>query len=118
MDTEPNDVLLVLIQYRDSNSKKLEFRLIQKIQGKCSDLGTYLEIDRGTMASIEAKHRGDLKQICSDILSKWKDNMSGKYGITWGGLLSALRDTGDLRGAASHLETALTFYYKQTKQEL
>ena len=120
MDTEPNDALLVLIQYRDSNNKEVEFRLIQEIQGKCSDLGTYLGIDRGTMDGIIAEHSGSgkFKRICSDILRTWKDRMSGKYDITWGGLLSALRDTGDLRGAASQLEKALTFYYKQTKQEL
>ena len=114
MDTEPKDTLLVYIEYRDSNNKVLKFRLIQEIQGRCSELRTYLGIDQGTLDGIKVMHSNP-EQICDTILSTWKMRMSGDYAITWSGLLSALRDA-QLTNLASHLEEALTCYHKQTKQ--
>ena len=109
--------LLELIQYRDSNNVKHNFRLIREIQGECVELGTHLGIDKPTLDSFETKHRGNSKQICSDILSTWKGREDGDYEITWGGLLRGLRDA-QLNNHASHLKNALTLYYKHKEQEL
>ena len=106
--------LLELIQYRDSNNVKYNFRLIQEIQGECVDLGTHLGIDQGTLDGLETKYRGNSRPICSDILSTWKRREEGDYEITWGGLLRALRDA-QLNNHATHLNNALTLYYKQKK---
>ena len=104
--------LLSLIQYTDSEGGIVSFRLIQKIQNRCRDLGTLLGIDKPTLDNFERNMHHGRERVCVEILSEWITRGEGDYSITWAGLLQALKNI-QLKTIADHLEEALTLYDKE-----
>ena len=66
-----------------------EYRLIEKIQNECPQLGTQLGIEKTVIDGFDKKHLGDVKRICEDILHTW---MQQGDDVTWNILLNALQD--------------------------
>lgn len=107
---EPPDILLSLIKYTDSRGQEKEFRLIQKIQNKCKEVGTHLNIEESTLKSFEHNPKcPEPIDICNKILATWKER--GEDNVTWAGLLQALDDA-QLGGIARKLTEALDAYYR------
>lgn len=103
--------MLVHFKYIDLEGQKQDFRLIQDIQADCKTLGKILGVEHGTLERLNEKHRGDLQDICNDVLHIWIVQDLGYYRVTWGGLLEALRDA-ELQGIAKDLEKAMNLFYK------
>ena len=102
--------MLSFINYKTSEGNK-KFYLIARIQGNnCVSLGRLLEIEHETLKAIERQYREDPVPVCTSILDTWITRAEGRYKITWGGLLNALRDA-RLGGIANDLEKALEHYY-------
>ena len=98
--------LLSLIKYSDSEGNDKSFRLVEKIQNDCKDVGEQLGIDRETLNSYDRKSQLDPEDACKDILDEWIKR--GEYEVAWSGLLKAL-EKAHLGGVAKGLKEALTF---------
>lgn len=97
--------LLALIKYKECAENRW-FRLIEKIQNECRNLGSVLGIDEATLKKLDKT--GDGKTKCTHILQEWIQRGKSNYGVTWAGLLEALKDA-LLGGVAEQLEKALRY---------
>lgn len=101
--------LLQLIKYTDSKGNSVEYRLINKIQNDCKQLGYRFGIDQETIKGFDKNKVSPPVEVCEDILNEWIRR--GKGDVSWGGLLKALEDV-ELNGVAKHLWNALTLHFK------
>ena len=69
-----------------------------------------LGIEQSTLDGLDKDH-DDMKSFCKAILDTWITRAQGKYPVTWGGLLDALKDA-QLGGIAMKLERALKLFYQ------
>ena len=103
--------MLFHIKYSDLEGEEQSFHLIDEIQADCERLGTILGLGHSTLNGFDNRHRGDMPKFCKTVLHTWITRAQGKYSVTWGGLLDALKDA-QLGGIATSLEKALDLFYQ------
>ena len=109
MDEEPTLKLLQFIRYTDHKGNDRTYRFIQKFKNHCTQLGTYLDIEKETLDSFSKSNKTP-EEICGEILDIWMKRGESSYEVTWGGLLMALEDA-QHGGVAKNLEQALRLHF-------
>ena len=94
-----------LITWRDG-SEIGKFRLINLIIGKCDKISNQFNIPRALYSGWEKQKQGSQDEICHTVLQHWLDSGTGRYPITWNGLIEVLEDV-QLGEVAKQLKTAL-----------
>ena len=104
---EPTWRNLTLIDWRNEQGKKQQFRLKKLICHKWNDIGCLLEIPRPVLIGWEEQYRGHAINSTNAVLDHWFENPTEFYPLTWEGLDRLLNDA-ELGQVAEDLKQALT----------
>ena len=103
---EPTSRNLTLIEWKNEQGRKQQFRLKQLICHKWKDIGCLLEIPLPLIVGWEKKYREDPIDSINAVLGHWFENPTEFYPLTWEGLDHLLNDA-ELGQVAKDLKQAL-----------
>ena len=101
----PTSRSLTLIEWKNEQGEKKNFRLKQLICHKWKELGCLLDIPLSVLHSWEKKYREDPMDSVNAVLSHWLENPTEYYPKSWEGL-DRLLDNAELGQVAEDLKQA------------
>ncbi len=97
---------LTLLKWTDKSGQRKTLRLRDEMSPHWHEAGELLGLTAANLECIYAKHHGEPRECCRDVLKDWVRSDSSDYPATWGGLLSLLDDL-QLHACAKSLQAAL-----------
>ena len=97
---------LGLFQWKNSEGKLVEFRLIEHVSAKWKEMGRLLDMSNDELDGISRKTLNDNAESCWSVFSRWIGSNHVSYPPTWTGLLQLLRGVRKER-IAEEMKTAL-----------
>ena len=97
---------LTLIRWRDNQGDTKRCRVIRSIFPKWHEVGRILGMGAAELSAISLKNQKDPEPCCIDVVTKWLEDDSPRYPLTWEGVFELLDDI-DEAILASELQNAL-----------
>lgn len=97
---------LTIIKWRDDQGQTQRYSVLSMISHKWRKIGTLCGLKHAQLESIWMKNLKDPEPCCIDILTKWMEDGSSYYAVSWEGLFELLGDL-ELPQVITDLQNAL-----------
>ena len=107
----PSQADLQLLKWRDEQSYKQEFRLVNEVSAKWEQFGYHVGLNENETTALKREHLGNCTLCWNAVMAHWLNQGSERYPVTWRGLYSLLADVGCPADVARELDVAVAGRY-------
>ena len=97
---------LTNIRWKNAKGENERCRVIDAISPKWHEVGIMLGMKHYDLTTISMRNQKDPKPCCIEVLTKWLEDGSPHYRLTWEGLFELLDDLDETK-ISSELQNAL-----------
>ena len=100
----------ISLKWRDKTGEVNVYKIRETISPVWRDLGEVFGFSSSLLVSIERRCHRDPEKCFDEVIYQWQRNGSDPpemYPVTWGGLIQALRDLGNVSNVVKRLSLAL-----------